>query len=287
VPALPAAPTNLTAAAPSSSQVDLAWTDNATNEDGFAIERSDNSGVTWNQVGQAAVDAIAFSDTSVLPLSTYVYRVYAFNIAGNSPLSNEATVSTPEGPPVAPSGLSATNVTEISLTLNWVDNSNNETGFTVEMAADSDFATILQTITTGADATSQDFAGLTAGTTYYFRVQASNVIGTSAWSTTLMQATLTATIPAAPSNMTTSNVTQTSITLNWQDNSNNEAGFTAQIATNNGFSNNLQTITVGANATSWNFTGLTPNQKYYFRVAAFNAAGTSQWAPAINDRTLR
>ena len=87
--------------------------------------------------------------------------------------------------------------------------------------------------------------------------------------------------------MNTANLTQTSITLNWVDNSNNEAGFTVQIATNNTFTNNLQTVTVAANVTSWNFTGLTRNTKYYFRVAAFNAAGTSAWAPPINDKTLK
>jgi titin len=134
--------------------------------------------------------------------------------------------------------------------------------------------------------TTLDFTGLTPGTTYYFRVQAFNVAGPSAWSAPLAVITA-ATIPAAPSGMTTANNTQTSITLNWQDNSNNEAGFTVQIATNNTFTNNLQTFTAGPNATSWNFTGLTRNTKYYFRVAAFNAAGISPWAPTINDKTLR
>ena len=216
-----------------------------------------------------------------------MYQVSAFNIAGNSQPSNTAQVTTPDGPPAAPSNLSAANVTQISLTLNWQDNSNNETGFTVQIATDIGFTNILQTVTTLANVTTLDFTGLTPGTTYYFQVAASNAIGTSAWSAPLAVTTAPATIPLAPSNMTTANNTQTSITLNWQDNSNNEAGFTVQIATNNTFTNNLQTFTAGPNATSWNFTGLTRNTKYYFRVAAFNAAGTSEWAPPINDKTLR
>lgn len=287
VPALPADPTNLTVTAISSAQVDLAWTDNATNEDGFVIQRSSDAGATWTQVGQTTADIVTFSDTSVLPLSTYTYQVYAFNLGGNSLPSNPATVSTPDGPPVAPSNLSAANVTQISLTLNWQDNSNNETGFSVQIATDNAFSQNLQTFTTGANVTSLGFTGLTAGTTYYFQVAAFNLVGTSVWSAPLAVTTSPPTIPAAPSNMTTANATQTSITLNWLDNSNNEVGFTVQIATNNGFSQNLQTITVGANVTSYTFTGLTPGTKYYFRVAAFNAAGTSPWAPPINDRTLR
>ena len=44
--ALPAAPTNLTAAIASCGpQVNLSWTDNATNENGFVIERSADGGV--------------------------------------------------------------------------------------------------------------------------------------------------------------------------------------------------------------------------------------------------
>ncbi len=287
VPALPADPTNLTASAISSAQVDLAWSDNATNEDGTVVQRSIDGGLTWAQVGLTAANAISFSDTSVSPLSTYSYQVYAFNLAGSSLPSNVATATTPDGPPVAPSNLSAANLTQISLTLNWQDNSNNEANFTVQMASDAGFTNILQTLTTGANVTSLDFTGLTPGTTYYFQVAASNAAGTSAWSAPLAVTTSPATIPAAPSNMTTANNTQTSITLNWVDNANNEAGFTVQIATNNVFTANFQTFTVGPNVTSWNFTGLTRNTKYYFRVAAFNAAGTSAWAAPINDKTLR
>ena len=45
-PAVPAAPSNLTATAVSTSQIKLSWTDNATNEDGFRIERCKGSTCT-------------------------------------------------------------------------------------------------------------------------------------------------------------------------------------------------------------------------------------------------
>jgi hypothetical protein len=64
-------------------------------------------------------------------------------------------------------------------------------------------------------------------------------------------------------------VTSTSITLNWQDNSNNEVGFQIQRATS---SNGPWSVvgTTGANATSYTDTGLDPSTMYYYEVVAFN-----------------
>ena len=42
--AAPKAPTNLAATAVATNQVNLSWTDNATNEDGFKIERAPDAG---------------------------------------------------------------------------------------------------------------------------------------------------------------------------------------------------------------------------------------------------
>src|SRR5205807_101467 len=45
----PAAPSGLTAVAASTSQINLSWTDNSTNETGFLVERS-TDGTTFTQV---------------------------------------------------------------------------------------------------------------------------------------------------------------------------------------------------------------------------------------------
>ena len=52
---LPAAPSALAANAVSSSQIDLAWTDNAGNEAGFNIERS-LDGISFIQIGSTTID---------------------------------------------------------------------------------------------------------------------------------------------------------------------------------------------------------------------------------------
>ena len=96
-----------------------------------------------------------------------------------------------------------------------------------------------------------------------------------------------ATPPAAPSNLTATNVAQTTLTLNWQDNSNNETGFTIQRATNSTFTKNLVTINVGANMTSYADSGLTKNTKYFYRILATNVAFNSPWSPILNVATAK
>jgi hypothetical protein len=73
---VPAAPTNLTATATSSSQINLAWTDNSTNETGFLVERSPD-GVNFTQIGTAAVNATTYQDAGLTASTTYYYRVRA------------------------------------------------------------------------------------------------------------------------------------------------------------------------------------------------------------------
>ena len=103
----PAAPSGLNASSASSTQINLSWTDNATNETGFKIERS-TDGVIFNQVGTTPADVMEYQDTGLAPTTLYVYRVRAFNASGDSGNTNTAATTTLAGPPSAPSGLSAT-----------------------------------------------------------------------------------------------------------------------------------------------------------------------------------
>jgi titin len=288
-PTVPLAPSGLSATNVAQTSLTLNWVDNSNNEDGFTVEMADIADFsTVLNTFPVGAGVTSLPVTGLTPSTMYYFRVEAFNVAGPSGWSETLPVTTLVPAPIAPSGLPATDVTQTSLTLNWTDNSLDETGFNIQMATDIGFTANLQTLPAGMNATSLPVTGLTPSTTYYFRVEAFNAGGTSGWSVPLTVTTLApVTPPLAPSAMTTANNTLTSITLNWMDNSNNEEGFTVQIATNNAFTNGLQSVNVGTNVTSWDFTGLTSNTKYYFRVRAFNTAGTSAWAPPINDKTLR
>lgn len=82
-------------------------------------------------------------------------------------------------PPAAPSGLvAAASGTQIALS--WTDNANNETGFRIERATGG--GAFAEIATTAANATTFTNTGLAAGTTYSYRVRATNGGGDSGYS---------------------------------------------------------------------------------------------------------
>jgi hypothetical protein len=96
-PTIPNAPSNLTATAVSSTQIDLQWTDNSSNEDAFVILRCQGTGpcTGFTQIAQVGANVRSYSDTGLSPGEQRSYRAYAFNFAGGSAYSNIAKARTP------------------------------------------------------------------------------------------------------------------------------------------------------------------------------------------------
>jgi hypothetical protein len=186
-----AAPTNLTATAVSSSQINLLWTDHATNATSYSVERS-TDGTTWNQVASPGPTSTSYADVGLTTGVTYSYRVQAFAGTTASAYSNQASATPTQPVPAAPSNLVATQVSTKSIGLTWTDNATNETGFAIERATSGKTGTLgswTQIATVGVSAGTSgvvSFMDTTVSSrkTYAYRVRAYNASGYSAYTNT-------------------------------------------------------------------------------------------------------
>jgi hypothetical protein len=91
----PAAPTTLTAAAASSSQVSLQWVDNASNESSTTVERCRGLGCTvYQALAFLGANVTGFQDSNLMRGTSYSYRVRTSNAAGASGYSGSASALT-------------------------------------------------------------------------------------------------------------------------------------------------------------------------------------------------
>jgi hypothetical protein len=91
----PAAPSNLTATAVSTSQINLAWSDNSSDESGFRVDRALNSTFTSSLVTTAVgANVTSFQATGLAKNTRYYFRVRAYNANGESANSNTVNART-------------------------------------------------------------------------------------------------------------------------------------------------------------------------------------------------
>jgi hypothetical protein len=215
-PTVPAAPSGLVATAVSSSQINLVFSDNSSNESNFEVERS-SGGSAYVKVATLGAGVTSHSDSGLAASTNYSYRVRAINAAGASGYSNvssattSAVTPTPTAPS-APSNLALSVISSSQINLSFSDNSSNEVNFEVERSVSGGAFTRIATL--GANVTSHSDPGLSPSTAYAYRVRAINAAGASGYSNTV-----NATTPAAP-------VTSTNLVknpgfeeggLNWED----------------------------------------------------------------------
>ena len=113
--------------------------------------------------------------TGLSPNTTYYYRVRVYNGCATSANSNVKNVKTLPCTPAAPSAQNATDVTSSSFTAHW----GSVTGaidYRLDVSTSNTFATYVpgyQDLDV-ANVTSYPVTGLSANTTYYYRVRAYN-----------------------------------------------------------------------------------------------------------------
>ncbi|MBK7160772.1 MAG: T9SS type A sorting domain-containing protein [Ignavibacteria bacterium] len=186
----------------------------------------------------------------------------------------------------APSELEAQNEKPFYIKVKWNDNSSNENGFYVERATSLDTANWEVLGGVGQNVRIFNDYWITLNKRYFYRAYAYNENGRSDYSNidTIIAAGDTANFPGAPSELRITNITMTSITINWNDNSNNEAGFI--IARRRQGEVQFEYIdTVQTDVLTYQEVGLTPDNIYYYKVCSYNLAGTSDFTNTVSGTT--
>ena len=244
--------------------IDITWLDNATNEDGFRVERSIDAGVTWITALTVGPNVTTVRDYDFQTAEQPVcYRVIAFNAPGDSPPSNVDCTAQP----AAPSDLTGTGASGPAIDLSWKDNSALEDGFEVERFGSGVIATL------PANTTSYRDAGVSPDVTYTYVVRATKDGGSSPNSNSV-QVVVATVPPAAPSGADAYPGSSTVASVTWVDNATNEAGFRVERSTDGGASW-VVAGTSGINQSWFNDFERPSEQQLCYRVIAFNNAGDS------------
>jgi autotransporter-associated beta strand protein len=121
----PVAPSALVATAVGAFQINLAWTDNSSDENAFFIERSTSNTANFAQIALNAPNDTSYQDTGVAANTTYYYRVRGTNLAGASAYSNtNNATTTPPPASLTWRGDGTGNLWDAGGTLNWSDGAN-------------------------------------------------------------------------------------------------------------------------------------------------------------------
>ena len=171
---------------PSPNSIALDWSDIQSNN-GYEVEI--NAGDGFSKIGETAANISSFVSNNLTSNTAYTFRVRAKIGNGFSDYSNQSPVTTNPDIPNAPSELQGNQVPDVSVELQWTDNSDVEEGFIIERSDLSNgiFTEIGRTKTDETEFVDDNPIG---STNFTYRVSAFNITGESSTSNELVLAVL-------------------------------------------------------------------------------------------------
>ena len=210
-------------------------------------------------------------------------EVRVYNVALTA-VQVQADMNTPIAadtqPPTMPGTLTATAASASQINLGWGASNDNVgvTGYLVERCQGTGCTTFAQIGTTAGTTTTYNDTGLTANTSYSYRVRATDAAGNlGPYSNTATAATaaLDTQPPTMPGTLTATAASTTQINLGWGASTDNVGvtGYLVERCQGAGCSTFAQIGTAAGTTTTYNDTGLITNTSYSYRVRATDAAG--------------
>lgn len=254
----PLAPLNFKAVSNGERAVFLSWKDNSDNEDGFKIYRD------GKLIYITLPDEISYLDTGLTPATLYKYSIQAINYVGESNLTSaEVKTMYKENILYPPTELNAKIQDDKFIILTWKDNSDNEEGFKIYRDGKLIFKTE-SNINKYVD------NEVEPNIFYTYTVKATNKDGDSIGDSIKVQikTKIIQTIPQPPTDFSAIALSESEVSLKWEDNSDNEEGFEI-------YRDGVLIYKSKKDETSYIDKGLKPDTVYKYSIKAFNEKGSS------------
>jgi len=186
----------------------------------------------------------------------------------------------PTTPLISPSNLETEVIDYKAIKLTWTDNSPNETGFELVRSVVSD-GTYTPVTTLPSNVTSYTNNGLTASTTYFYKVRAIGSENESPF-TDFKEGTTPAApgTPTAPEDLAADNVSPSFISLSWRNTSTNETNIQVWKSTDN--INFAPLVTLPAKSNSYTDNAVTAFTQYYYYVMGVNGSGNGERSESLD-----
>ncbi len=268
------------------ASVTLAWTPPADTSqiDGYRVHYGTAPGQTSDQTTGQYFDVGKIAEAAVpIPTegSTYYFAVKSCggqNCSPSSVYSNEVWTAIPTAAPSVPANLSATAASASQIKLSWTASTDNVavTGYRVERCQGlncSNFAQIASTTGTG---TSYNDTGLTASTSYRYRVRAAdaaaNLGGYSPIATATTLAPPDTTAPTVPGGLLATGAGMSQVNLIWTASTDNVGVTGYRVERSQAGCTSFNEI-ASVNQANYGDSGLASGTAYCYRVRAADAAG--------------
>ncbi|HWE02877.1 MAG TPA: fibronectin type III domain-containing protein [Tepidisphaeraceae bacterium] len=281
----PNAPTGLGATPATATSVNLTWTNNATNQTGYHLDRATDPAFTQNLITQTLpASPNSFTDTAagLAPGNTFYYRLRAFNAAGDSGDTNAASVAIPDAPPT-PTDASITLIKTNEIDLAWTDNAGHlATSYEIQRSTNGGVRTTVASLPpTSRDAPSGyswNDTSVTPGNKYDYHIVAVNSSGNNDFAGANAETLTLAPVAAAgPGNNL--------VTLSWAA-VQGAVSYNVYRATAAG-AEAATPVATGITATSWQDKTAKNGTKYYYKVTAVNAnASQAASLPSESARSV-
>ena len=260
---IPALPLSVKAASSSYNSINVSWS-GVSGASGYEVYRAASSAGTYVLISSTA--AASYNNTGLMTNSNYYYKIRAYRIVDNiNVYGNFSSAANAKPIPAAPASVRAVSSSYNSINISWSGVAG-ASGYQVYRATSSTGAYVLTATTAGL---SYNNTGLITNNTYYYKVRAYRVVGSTKIYSNFSSVVSAKPIPAAPASVKAVSSSYNSINVSWSG----VSGANGYQIYRGASSIGTYSLILATAANSYNISGLSTGTAYYYKVRAYRIVG--------------